>query len=80
MKFSEKPENRRFKTTIDDYFLDAIDNYFQHGLPAGSCAMLLIDGEYMSAWFKAHRLLQPHDIWLNYYDLGKAIQRFKETI
>ena len=79
VKFSSLTEHARFLGKIDDSMLGAIDNYFKHGLPAGSCTTKLIAGEYMEAWFCAHILIQPHDTWLWYYELGKAIQAYKEN-
>ena len=79
VKFSKLPEHHRFLKKIDQGTLDSIDNYFQHSLNPGSCTTELIAGNYMEAWFKAHRLIQPHDVWLDYYELGKAIQCYKEN-
>lgn len=79
MKFSELPEHKRFKNTIDDGIMSSVDNYFEHNLKPGSCTEKLIRGDYMEAWFSAHRLIQPHDVWMYYYELGQAIQVYKRN-
>lgn len=57
---------------VDLGIKDAMDLWYEHGLPPGSCTELLLRGQYEEAWYHAHMHIRPDEIWNNHIELAKS--------
>jgi hypothetical protein len=46
--------------SVDRSIVDAIEKWFDYGLPPGSCTEYMLRGDYLEAYKHAHPLIKPY--------------------